>query len=161
MTFKYNPGLNCIEEEGKFLAYLNPNNVHCIISRLNELADDKIILLGENTKLKRERDEINLYATACDDKITDHETEILKLKNKIIALEKQLTDYETQYSHGRFEVGDWSEHISSVYTDAKRFCNGECIVDTQEDNTLSCKQAVILLNSLISLQKKEERVEQE
>jgi len=62
--FRYNSGNNCIEENGKFLAYLNISNVYCIINRMNELAD-------ENTQHENELKPIQNICTKYNIKLED------------------------------------------------------------------------------------------
>ena len=71
--YRYNYDNNCIEEDGRFFAYLNTSNVHCIVNRLNEqcdladtlkkvnsIQDDEINKLrDENKELKQQLSDID------------------------------------------------------------------------------------------------------
>lgn len=44
MKYTYNTGNNCIEEDGRFLAYVNSTNAYCIVNKLNELSNDNKVM---------------------------------------------------------------------------------------------------------------------
>lgn len=100
--FTYNKEMNCIEENGKFLAYLNINNVYCIINKLNEQTETIKELTCNTTRDNIEIEHINnIYEELGFDGVIEYAKEKLNEFGAVREVEDGLWLMAT---------GGWSDH---------------------------------------------------